>query len=506
MTVIRFGEWLPDQPSFDARDGVDLAPYCLIAKNAVPHILDYSEFPQQAAFSSALTARCQGAAGFVAADGTPHLVAGDATKLYRFADTTATDASKAGGYTIEADQMWRFLHWGADNRVFAFNISDAVQVASLSSSLSFSDLFTSTLKPKARYGAIIKNHLVLANVDEGGTLYPTRVRWSAIADPSDMDANTTNYSGAIDLKGEYGWIQGITGGEYGLVLRDRGIHRLVWTGLPDIFNADDVLDENVGLWAPHSLQNWKHLTFFLSDSGLKMHDGAQVHDIGASKIDRWLTSNIDVGTRVRASSAIDPDNKLYLLAFPSKNSSNGHPDLILLYDWIDRRFAYAEPTNAMEIIFRSITTGYTLEELDAFGTLESLGFSFDSRVFHGGQVQVSCFLTSHRMYHFTGNAETATFETADQHFFPGYRAQVNAFRPLVVGSAGAAVRGAMGVRNNLISESASFATSVSPSTSGECFQLAEGRYHRFRASLAGGFRSAQGVEVINADVSNTGDR
>jgi hypothetical protein len=107
MTVIRFGEWLPDQPSFDARDGVDLAPYCLIAKNAVPHILDYSEFPQQAAFSSALTARCQGAAGFVAADGTPHLVAGDATKLYRFADTTATDASKAGGYTIEADQMWR---------------------------------------------------------------------------------------------------------------------------------------------------------------------------------------------------------------------------------------------------------------------------------------------------------------------------------------------------------------------------------------------------------------
>jgi hypothetical protein len=503
MTYIPFGQWLPDQPPFDARDGNDLQDYCLVAQNVIPHLLDYGEWPKQVEFSTALTARCQGAAGFTDRDGNVFLFAGDATKLYGFVDGAATDAS-GSTYTIPPDQHWWFLQWGADNRVFAGNISDDVQTASMSAAMTFAALFTSTLKPKARHASIIRNHLVLANVEEGGVNYPTRVRTSAIGDPADMDANTSNYAVAFDLKGDYGAIQGITGGEYGLIFRERGIHRLVWVGQPEVFNADEVIDENVGLWAPHSLQNWKHLTFFLSDSGLKMHDGAQVRDIGANRVDAWLKDNVQIGSRARATSAIDPDNKLYCLAFPSKNSANGNPDLILLYDWIDDRFAYAKPTSALEIIFRSVTTGFTLEELDAIGTLETLGFSFDSKVFQGGQVQLSCFPTDHKMYHFTGAAETAVLETSDKQFYPGYRTQINAFRPLVVGSLGAAMSGSMGVRNNLFSESSSFATAAAPAANGEIFQLIEGRYIRFRMSLSAGFASAQGIEVIDADVTNSG--
>jgi hypothetical protein len=509
MAYFPFGQWLPDQPAFDARDGNDLQPYSIVVKNAVPHLLDYCEFPKQVQFSDALTARCQGAAGFSDRDGNVFLFAGDATNLYTFSNVnvggirTQSDASGAT-YTIPADKHWWFAQWGADNRVFAGNIADPVQYASMSAGMTFGDLFTSTLKPKGHYAAVIRNHLVLAHVDEGGVLYPTRIRVSGIGDPANMDAAASTYSVGIDLKGDYGAIQGIVGGEYGLVLRERGIHRMTWVGLPEVFNADEVIDENVGLWSPHSLQNWKHLTFFLSDSGLKMHDGAQVKDIGANRIDRWLRNNIDIGTRARATSAIDPDNKLYCLAFPSTNSSSGNPDLILLYDWQDDRFAYAEPTNAMEIIFRSITTGYTLEELDDLGTLATLGFSFDSKVFHGGQVQLSSFDTSHRMEHFTGSAETATFETADRQFFPGRRAQVNAFRPLVTGSAGAALTASMGVRNNLFSESASFASPIAISAGGEIFQIAEGRYIRFRTSLSAGFVSAQGFEILDEDVVDTG--
>ena len=87
----KFGEWLPDQPSYNN-------PGVTLATNVVPVAAGYKSFKAMSDYSGAADAYLRGIYAAKGSDATNNLFAGDETKLYIYnSATTALDnKSKAG--------------------------------------------------------------------------------------------------------------------------------------------------------------------------------------------------------------------------------------------------------------------------------------------------------------------------------------------------------------------------------------------------------------------------
>ena len=119
--MLQFGDFLPDL----AADG---NPGLTVARNVLPRSSSsYGPMAGLSAYSSALTARCQGAISVTDNSGNANVFAGDVSKLYRLVSgsTSFSDVSKVGGYACGSDQLWNFVVFG--NRVIAMNVTDSIQ-------------------------------------------------------------------------------------------------------------------------------------------------------------------------------------------------------------------------------------------------------------------------------------------------------------------------------------------------------------------------------------------
>lgn len=50
-----------------------------------------------------------------------------------------------------------------------------------------------------------------------------------------------------------------------------------------------------------------------------------------------------------------------------------------------------------ELVLRTLSQGFTLDQLDSFGNLDALAYSLDSRAWTGGEFKLGAFDTSHRL-------------------------------------------------------------------------------------------------------------
>jgi hypothetical protein len=78
-------------------------------------------------------------------------------------------------------------------------------------------------------------------------------------------------------------VQGVTGGEFGLVLTERSIYRMSYVGTPAIFQFDNI-SRNLGCFEPNSIVQYQGITYFLGDDGFYACDGTQIIPIGAEKV------------------------------------------------------------------------------------------------------------------------------------------------------------------------------------------------------------------------------
>ena len=474
-----FGGWSPDLPPFGN-------PGSPNAKNAIPHQGGYKQFLGLSSFTDALTARCQGAATFQNTAGNFYPYAGDATKLYRLDASSFTDVSN-GTYTIPADEFWEFTQFG--NKVIAVNSNDAAQGATIGTG-SFSDHFTSTLKPKARHVMTLRNFLVVGNVEEGGNAYPNRVRWSASGDSQDMDQSITTLADAEDLE-DGGWVQKLVSlRDYGVVFQEKAISRMSFEGSPTIFRFDKV-EENRGALVPGGVVPFGNGIFVLSDDGFYVFGSDAMIPIGDNRVDKFFFDDLNDTYKHRIIGAIDRDYPVVMWAYPS-GSSSGTPDRIIMYNWTVKQWAFADVDT--QFMFTSASPGLTLEQLDSVNaSLDALPFSLDSRVWQGGAIARAGFDTSNQLGFFDGTALTAELDTAEMQPFPGRRAFYDRVWPLIEGSS-ATVTHQIGTRSRLI-DSVSFSSAVALDADGTCPVNVDARYARHRLNIAGGFDNAQGLLI-----------
>lgn len=482
-TTIPFNEYLPDQPDTGN-------PGLTVAKNVIPGARGYRSLGSSSVFSGALGVSCQGAYAAIDSDGNVNNFAGDVDSLYKLADTTWNDVS-ATTYTTAADDVWEFAQFG-DDIVACNGHTDALQVYTMGTSSAFANLAGSP--PRARHITTYRDFVVVGNTwDSTDGSVPYRVRWSGLGNNASWAVSASTQADFQDLNARNGWVNRVIGqSEYATVIQDYAITRMTYIGSPVVMQFDTV-EQNRGTLYPQSVVAWGRVIFYLADDGFYMFDGTGSQPIGAERVDKTFFNDFQQNYKHAVWGAADPINKVVMWVYPGSGSSDGTPNKAILYNWDVNKWATAE-FNA-QMIYRAMSTGYTLEGLDAVSTSidSGLDFSLDSRTWMGGQLLLAMFDTNNKLAYFTGTALDATFETKEFQLNGNRQSLIQRARPIVDGS-GATVTVQAGSRN-VHTGTTSFGSAASLNSVGDCSLRSMGRYHKLRVNVSGDFTDAQGVDV-----------
>jgi len=321
------------------------------------------------------------------------------------------------------------------------------------------------------------------------------VWWSAIGDPTNWPTPGTTAAAEVlsdfqNLAGNGGAIQKVIGTQnFAVIVQEKNIWRMEFIGAPEVFSFT-LAEENRGTFVPGSVISDGRFVYYYGEDGFFLFDGTQSVPIGVNKVDDFIKSQLNGNDDVRMNAAVDPLNHLVMWAFPGDGNTAGQPNKILTYNWTDQAWTLAEIES--EIIFQALSDGETLDELDPFGTLETLPYSLDSRVWQGGKSQIAGFSDDNKLAFFSGANLAATIETAEVQLNPNGRAYVNSILPI---TDAANVTMALGTRN-LQSATEAFTGDVTVETAtGEASFTNEARFHRARLKIAAGETWTEAVGV-----------
>lgn len=198
----------------------------------------------------------------------------------------------------------------------------------------------------------------------------------------------------------------------------------------DIIFSFQEIERARGTPAPNSIVNVGPLVFYLGEDGFYVCDGQQSKSIGSNRVDKYFFADLNQSYLSRILAAADPINKIVVWVYPSTASSDGTLDSALIFNWDVGKWASADFTG--DFLFRGLSQGYFLDDMDTFGTLETMPqLPLDSRAWVGGRLILSAFDNSHRLSYFTGSAKQATLTTGE--FSQDQRVFVSGVRTIVDG-------------------------------------------------------------------------
>lgn len=531
---IAFTEWLPDQP------GVTGA--LTDANNVIPVLAGYAPFNTVSNYSKTASEDLNNviAAKF---SGITQIFAGGDSKLFKFNSSTLAleDVSDTGGYS--GSSRWQFVQFG--NTLLATNDAEKIQAWTVGSSTAFAEVSASA--PVAKYITVIRDFVVVGNLNGGSDA--NKVQWSDINDETDWTSGAASQSD-YQIIADGGNIQGLTGGEFGLVLLEKSIVRMSYIGSP-LFFQFDTISRGLGCLVGGSIAQYGPTTYFLSDDGFYSCDGQNVIGIGNEKVDNYFFDNFDMSRMDTISAAADPARKIVLWDYPNVDGGRS----ILIYNVQLKKWSRAETT--VNYISPIASSGVTLEEIEgayaisagsfvvgkqytittvgttdftligavenakgvlftATGvgsgtgvatdmaaattgtrTLDTLGASLDDRLWTGGTYMFAG-VTNGYIVTFTGTPATANINTGDIEL--GYNSVVTLARPQVDnGSASVSV-----ASRRELDDTITYSTQVVATSEGRCSLRSAGRYHRISLIPSGSnWKHAVSVDI---DIESQGSR
>ncbi len=465
--MIPFGPFHPDKSGMNtpvSREAINCMP---LAGNA------FQPLRSLAPGSDALTGECIGAATVFDDDGDVHTFAGDATKLYKLgADLQWNDVSRTSGgpYASGSGERWNFASSGS--LVIATTITDAAQKYLLGTSTNFEALGGGP--PKARYIANIRDFIFLGGIFEN----ERRVQWSGLANPENWTPGSQN-SGFQDFQNG-GPIRGLLGGEVGYIFQAQNVTRATFVPGSEVVFQFDQIEGGRGLEAPASLVRiGQEAYYYGGDNFYRMNlGGGGSVPIGVGKWARWFADEVKSGSESQIIGGIDPPNRLIVWAFESAASVNSTPDRIILYDWALDEAAIGHVS--VKALATLLTPGFTIDTMDAFGSIDELPFSLDSPVWRGGRSVMGVFSLDNRLSYLTGDNLAAKFVSSDG--FQDGRQFINGVRPIIDTSSATV---ALSVRERH-GDPVTFRGPTAQSSTGYCPQHASGNVIRACVESAAG--------------------
>jgi len=473
ITRVTFGEWLPDQP------GVIGA--LTTAKNCFPKAVGYGPFPQEVDYSDAAPQNLTAAAAAKDTNSITSIYAAGTTRLFKL-DTSDFSWDDISATTYSGTSGWKFTQFG--NSLIAANESNTMQYIDVMSGTTFADLAADA--PKAKFVTVVRDFVVSGYQSAN----KNRIQWSGINNEKTWTTSATTQADFQDVP-DGGFVQGVTGGEFGLVLLERSIVRMSYVGTPLIFQFDNIA-RNRGCFEPNSVIQWQGITYFLGDDGFYACDGQNLKNIGAEKVNRYFFNSLKESDLGNMSAAIDPINNLVVWGYPTVDLDYR----VLVYHVPTGKWSYSDSTATR--VAPVSTPSITLEGLDAFSaSLDALGISLDSRNWLGGKLLLLG-IDGNKLITFTGASKTATIETADISA-DANQSMVTMLKPIVDGGTGDA-----SVASRLqLNQTVTFPTVTSANSENRIGVRSYGRYHRVKLQPTGTWSTAIGIDV---DIQQAGTR
>ena len=473
ITRVTFGEWLPDQP------GVIGA--LTTARNCYPKAVGYGPFPQEVDYSDDAPQALTAAAAAKDTNSITSIYAAGTTRLFKL-DTSDFSWDDISATTYSGTSGWKFTQFG--NSLIAANESNTMQFIDVMSGTTFANIAVDA--PKAKFVTVVRDFVVSGYQ----TANKNRVQWSGINNEKTWTTSATTQADFQNIP-DGGFVQGVTGGEFGLVLLERSIVRMSYVGTPLIFQFDNIA-RNRGCYEPNSVIQWQGITYFLGDDGFYACDGQNLKNIGAEKVNRYFFNSLKESDLGSMSAAIDPINNLVVWGYPSVDTDYR----VLIYHIATGKWSYSD-SSATRVAPVS-TPSITLEGLDAFSaSIDALGVSLDSRNWLGGKLLLLGIKGS-KLITFTGAAKTATIETSDIES-PANQSMVTMIKPIVDNGTGSA-----SVASRLqLNQTVSFPTVTAANSENRIGTRSYGRYHRVKLEPSGNWTTAIGMDV---DIQSAGTR
>jgi len=465
ITRVTFGEWLPDQP------GVIGA--LTTAKNCFPKAVGYGPFPQEVDYSDAAPQNLTAAAAAKDTNSITSIYAAGTTRLFKL-DTSDFSWDDISATTYSGTFGWKFTQFG--NSLIAANESNTMQYIDVMSGTTFADLAADA--PKAKFVTVVRDFVVSGYQSAN----KNRVQWSGINNEKTWATSATTQADFQDVP-DGGFVQGVTGGEFGLVLLERSIVRMSYVGTPLIFQFDNIA-RNRGCFEPNSVIQWQGITYFLGDDGFYACDGQNLKNIGAEKVNRYFFNSLKESDLGNMSAAIDPINNLVVWGYPTVDLDYR----VLVYHVPTGKWSYADSTATR--VAPVSTPSITLEGLDAFSaSLDALGISLDSRNWLGGKLLLLG-IDGNKLITFTGASKTATIETADISSDTN-QSMITMLKPIVDNGTGSA-----SIASRLqLNQTVSFPSVTAANSENRIGARSYGRYHRVKLQPSGDWTTAIGMDV-----------
>lgn len=473
MNEILLGPFKPDLSNLDSKSLSAL-------NNVLPQLDGYGPIKELEDFTDALSGACRGYFYARKSDGSIAIFAGTVNELWLLNNTNFswTNVTKDNGMantyaSLSTTAQWQFAQF--NNFVFATQANEVLQVFNLTSSTEFDDVAGNP--PQAAYISIINRFIALS----GLLSQPYRVHWSGLNDTTEWTAGS-NFSDFQDLP-DGGIVRGVAGGEYGLIMQDQSIRRMIYSpGSEFVFQIDRVAQDR-GMLAPYSLVAAGERMFFLSAQGFIESDASgTLVPIGNETIDKTFFDDYDAANPQLMIGAADPVRKIVVWAYRSINTGLENIfDRLLIYDWSIKRWSMAEQQG--EYVSSLSRPGLTLENLDDISSsLDALPFPLDS-VSTATLPALSFAGTTHMIGFLAGPNKAAFVETGEYSQAP-FRTQVNGITP--IGDSPDIIV-TTGTRDTLsINEAPVYSEDTVMNEDGFAPVLDEGRYVRVRFTIPAG--------------------
>ena len=482
--MITLGSWEPD--SFIVNDGKTLS-----VENLLPTANGWGPCPSVEEISSALGAQCVGAVSVRTSANSYAIIAGTTTHLYKFdaAGGGWTDVSGAYTFNVPDGDLWSFALYG--DVLLATNFTDGLYELDLVSGTTFAP--TAGSPYKAKFVDIAGDFVVLGCLDIGQNM----IGWSALNDRTIWTPGTQFSDTQLFPDG--GVVRGLACQEAGLVFQEDTVRRMTLVGGSEIFTFS-VLARNRRLRACYSVVPIGPVVYAVMDTGICAYTQSGETPLGVGRVDKWLHEYADQSWWPRMIGCADPTATRIYWAFRSvDNSSNLWHDCILSYDINLQRFSLIRQD--VDYIFPCASAGLTLENLDAYGDMDSLMSSLDSSVWGGGTPNFAQ-MSATQILGFRASAGMAgQIVASDRSLTGGRRSVTQAIYPYTDCDSVTAAIAAKATP----SEAASYSADIARQASGRIPIRKDGRFHSVRLSFPAGVDWSY-VNGFDVDYATSGAR
>jgi hypothetical protein len=479
--MLSIGTFEPDKLDLDGSTS-------RLIRNVLPKGNSYGPMAGPSIFgTSTLPAQCVGLAFARTNSGGWLVFAGTKTKLYKLISDAWVDYSRTvgGNYNVPDGEFWSFAQFGA--QLIACNYNDDPQVIDVdSAATSFTALAGSP--PKARIVKATQGFVRLA----GMATDPYGDRWSDLE-----DATTWTFgSGATGLSDRQyfptgGRVMNVTGGYTGFVLQEQAIKSFQFLpGSQYVWQYTEVEGAR-GCVAPYSVAAVGSTTFYLAEDGFYSIDvQAGLKPIGATRVNNWWRDNTDASRRSSIMAVADPvAPRIYWVGYSTAGVTSF--DIGLVYDWqLDQ---WAEFRTSAQVFAAIATPGKSLEDLNAYGSLENVPASLDSAIWEGDKPTFGGISSASKLIFMSGPSLEAKMVLPRVQANPGGRAFVNEVRP-VIDTSSASLRIGTGER---MQDPVAYGSAASLDPTGKFNVRSSGRIHEIELTIPAGtaWTHCQGVDI-----------